>query len=136
MLRRTYQRNIIEVVELRGARASASPTPKRSPSKIVSLYDEGGFDVATLFFSRFKSVISQIPTAQQIIPPVFDRRRPANAPRPRRTTTSRKRTTFSTDLLPRNLAVQMFRALLRERGVRTGLAHVRDGQRDAQRGRR
>ncbi len=49
--------------------------------KIVALFDEGAFDVATLFFSRFNSVIAQIPTAQQIIPPVFEAAKEA---RPRR----------------------------------------------------
>ena len=40
--------------------------------KIIARFDDGEFDVCTLFFSRFHSVIAQIPTAQQIIPPVFD----------------------------------------------------------------
>src|ERR671921_500053 len=38
-------------------------------NKVVAMFGRGEFDVATLFYSRFKSVISQIPTAQQIIPP-------------------------------------------------------------------
>ena len=41
-------------------------------AKIIALFDKFEFDVCTLFFSRFRSVIAQIPTAQQIIPPVFD----------------------------------------------------------------
>ena len=40
--------------------------------KVIALFDDGEFDVCTLFFSRFRSVIAQIPTALQIIPPVFD----------------------------------------------------------------
>ena len=40
--------------------------------KIIALFDKFEFDVCTLFYSRFRSVIAQIPTAQQIIPPVFD----------------------------------------------------------------
>ena len=39
---------------------------------ILARFDAGEFDVATLFFNRFQSVISQIPTAQQIIPAVFE----------------------------------------------------------------
>ena len=36
--------------------------------KILERFENGEFDVATLFYSRFKSIIAQIPTAQQIIP--------------------------------------------------------------------
>ena len=36
---------------------------------MIALFENGEFDVCTLFFSRFKSVIAQIPTAQQLIPP-------------------------------------------------------------------
>src|SRR6202042_2564137 len=37
--------------------------------KVIALFEKGEFDVCTLFFSRFKSVIAQIPTTQQLIPP-------------------------------------------------------------------
>ena len=85
--------------------------PKAIAEKIVRLYDDGAFDVCTLFFSRFRSVIAQIPTAQQIIPPVFDGRDPA----------TRGGAVYEyepdedeilAELLPRNIAVQIFRALL------------------------
>ena len=39
---------------------------------ILARFDAGEFDVATLFFNRFQSVISQVPTAQQIIPAIFE----------------------------------------------------------------
>ncbi len=39
---------------------------------VLARFDAGEFDVATIFFNRFQSVISQIPTAQQIIPAVFE----------------------------------------------------------------
>ena len=45
---------------------------RRSPRRSSRCSTNGEFDVCTLFFSRFKSVIAQIPTAQQIIPPVFE----------------------------------------------------------------
>ena len=73
-LRRQYDR-----ADRRGDRAarvqarSASSTPRKSPPRSSTLYEQGEFDVATLFFSRFKSVIAQIPTALQIIPPVFEK---------------------------------------------------------------
>src|SRR5712691_3235344 len=71
-LRRLYERQIIEHVELRGVRTITFEQAEMIGDKIVKLYEEGAFDVCTLFFSRFKSVMAQIPTGQQIIPPVFE----------------------------------------------------------------
>src|SRR5262249_37292760 len=74
--------------------------------KIIGLFNEGAFDVATLFFSRFKSVIAQIPTGQQIIPPVFENGESASYEY------EPEEEEILTELLPRNLSVQIFRALL------------------------
>src|SRR5438552_84510 len=71
-LRRLYEKQIIEHIELRAVRTLAFEHAEDIGEKIVRLYEQGAFDVCTLFFSRFKSVIAQIPTAQQIIPPVFE----------------------------------------------------------------
>src|SRR5712691_8321728 len=71
-LRRQYERNIIEHVELRSVRTIGFVNAESIAEQITALYAKGAFDVCTLFFSRFKSVIAQIPTAQQIIPPVFE----------------------------------------------------------------
>jgi F-type H+-transporting ATPase subunit gamma len=75
--------------------------------KIVALFDEGQFDVCTLFFSRFKSVIAQIPTGQQIIPPVFEKAETSAAYE-----YEPEEEEILAELLPRNLSVQVFRALL------------------------
>jgi F-type H+-transporting ATPase subunit gamma len=72
------------------------------------LFDQGAFDVATLFFSRFKSVIAQIPTAQQIIPPVFENEEGTSASYEYEP----EEEEILAELLPRNLSVQVFRALL------------------------
>ena len=72
-LRRQYAAQIIEVIELR-VKTLGFEHADQVGNKIIELYENGEFDVATLFFSRFKSVISQIPTALQIIPPVFEAR--------------------------------------------------------------
>ena len=78
--------------------------------RITALFNEGAFDVATLFFSRFKSVISQIPTAQQIIPPVFDGKAADSAAASY--DYEPEEVDILDELLPRNIAVQVFRALL------------------------
>src|SRR6188508_1055685 len=64
-LRRLYEKQIIEHIELRAVRTLAFEHAENIGEKIVRLYEQGAFDVCTLFFSRFKSVIAQIPTAQQ-----------------------------------------------------------------------
>ena len=109
-LRRLYGRLIIETVELRGVRVLGFEQGEMIAGKIIALFDQGAFDVATLFFSRFRSVIAQVPTALQVIPPVFEKvatEGPAAAYE-----YEPEEDEILNDLLPRNLAVQVFRALL------------------------
>src|SRR5256714_15427276 len=71
-LRRQFEKQIVEYIELRGVRTIGFANGAAIADKIIELYDKGAFDLCTLFFSRFKSVIAQIPTARQIIPPLFE----------------------------------------------------------------
>lgn len=76
---------------------------------LVARYEAGEFDVATLFYSTFKSVLTQEPTAQQIIPvavPAADAAAPATPPE-----YEPGEEEILADLLPRNLAIQLFRAM-------------------------
>ncbi|HYJ43714.1 MAG TPA: F0F1 ATP synthase subunit gamma [Xanthobacteraceae bacterium] len=109
-LRRQYSQQIIEVVELRVKTLGFEHADKVG-EKILELYEKGEFDVATLFFSRFKSVMSQIPTALQVIPPVFDTK-PADDGAPAAYEYEPDELDILTELLPRNISVQVFRALL------------------------
>src|SRR5881227_4329845 len=59
-LRRTYEKQIVELIELRGVRNVGFAQAEMVADKIIKLFDAGAFDVCTLFFSRFKSVIAQI----------------------------------------------------------------------------
>src|SRR5690348_9107816 len=63
-LKRQFEKQIIETIELRGVRTLGFEHAEGIAQKIVSLFNEGAFDVCTLFYSRFRSVIAQIPTAQ------------------------------------------------------------------------
>jgi len=108
-LRRLHGKQIIETIDLRGVRTIGFEQADMIANKIVALFDQGGFDVCTLFFSRFKSVIAQIPTAQQIIPPVFERAEEAGAAA---YDYEPEESEILSELLPRNLSVQVFRALL------------------------
>jgi F-type H+-transporting ATPase subunit gamma len=109
-LRRLFGKLIIETIDLRGVRTIGFGQAEMIAKKVVALFDQGAFDVATLFFSRFKSVIAQIPTAQQIIPPLFEQAAeigPAAAYE-----YEPEEEEILAELLPRNLSVQVFRALL------------------------
>jgi F-type H+-transporting ATPase subunit gamma len=72
-LRRGYEKQIIESIDLRGVRTLGYANAQPIAKKVLERFEGGEFDVCTLFYSRFKSVISQIPTAQQLIPPEFDK---------------------------------------------------------------
>ena len=109
-LRRLYEKQIIEHIELRGVRTLAFEHAEKIGEKIVRLYEQGAFDVCTLFFSRFRSVIAQIPTAQQIIPPVFE----GDGGNDNGVVYEYEpdEDEILVELLPRNIYVQIFRALL------------------------
>ncbi len=108
-LRRQYGRQIVETIELRGIKQMGFAQAEMVAGKIVALFEQGGFDVCTLFFSRFRSVIAQVPTAQQIIPPLFEQ---AEAGVNVSYEYEPEEGDILADLLPRNLSVQVFRALL------------------------
>src|SRR6202140_428867 len=110
-LRRLYAQQIVQLVALRSVRTLRFDNAEMIAEKIVALFDKFEFDVCTLFYSRFRSVIAQIPTAQQIIPPVFE----ANAAEALGGAVYEFEPDdedILRDLLPRNLAVQVFRALI------------------------
>jgi F-type H+-transporting ATPase subunit gamma len=108
-LRRLYEKQIIELVELRSVRAIGFEHAQAIADKIVTFLEKETFDVCTLFFSRFRSVIAQIPTALQIIPPTFEA---AQANGGASYEYEPDELDILTELLPRNIAVQVFRALL------------------------
>ncbi|HKG00447.1 MAG TPA: F0F1 ATP synthase subunit gamma [Xanthobacteraceae bacterium] len=110
-LRRQYGKQIIEYIELRAVRTIGFVNAEAIAQKVVQLYESGAFDVCTLFFSRFKSVIAQIPTAQQIIPPVFEGETVGEVGGAAYEYEPEEEEILD-ELLPRNIAVQIFRALL------------------------
>jgi F-type H+-transporting ATPase subunit gamma len=111
ILRRDYASLIIERVDLREVKTIGFANADAIARKVIHLFDQGEFDVCTLFYSNFKSVISQVPTAQQIIPaaaPAESEAADGSAvyeyePEPGE---------ILSDLIPRNISVQIFRALL------------------------
>jgi len=110
-LRRTFERQIVENVELRSVRQLGFVNAEDIARKVIARFEAGEFDVCTLFYSRFKSVIAQVPTAQQIIPLVVEAPA-ANAGPATAYEYEPEEDEILNGLLPRNLAVQIFRALL------------------------
>src|SRR5271155_1467016 len=110
-LRRTFEKQIIENVELPSVRQLGFVNAEDIAKKVIARYEAGEFDVCTLFYSRFKSVISQVPTAQQIIPLVIETPA-ANAGPATSYESEPEEDEILARLLPRSLAVQIFRALL------------------------
>ncbi|WP_187968848.1 F0F1 ATP synthase subunit gamma [Aquibium microcysteis] len=112
ILRRDYAKLIIERIELRDVKQVGFVNADAIAKNITQRFAAGEFDVCTLFYSEFKSVISQIPTAQQIIP--------AKAPAAPAADSSASAIyeyepdagQILSDLIPRNISVQIFRALL------------------------
>ncbi|MFN3548439.1 MAG: F0F1 ATP synthase subunit gamma [Mesorhizobium sp.] len=112
ILRRDYANLIIERIELREVKQVGFVNADAIARNIIQRFAAGEFDVCTLFYSEFKSVISQIPTAQQIIP--------ASAPVAQATDAAASSIyeyepdagQILSDLIPRNISVQIFRALL------------------------
>ena len=109
-LKRQFERQIIETIELRGVRQIGFENAEKIGAKIIELYEKGAFDICTLFFSRYKSVIAQIPTALQVIPPVFPEKKADGAEAAYEYEPDEIE--ILAELLPRNISVQVFRALL------------------------
>ena len=111
-LRRTFEKQIVETVDLRSVRQLAFVNADDIAKKVIARFEAGEFDVCTLFYSRFKSVIAQIPTAQQIIPLVVEETAAASDGPAVAYEYEPEEDEILPRLLPRNLAVQIFRALL------------------------
>jgi F-type H+-transporting ATPase subunit gamma len=113
-LKRLYAPLIIDTIDFRGVRQLSFEHAEKVSARVRELFAQGAFDVATLFFSRFKSVISQIPTAQQLIPATI----PAEAPSQEAALNGAvyeyepDEAEILADLLPLNITVQIFKALL------------------------
>ena len=109
ILRRQFAQQIIELIDLRSVRQLGFEQGDMIAQKVLARFEAGEFDVATLFYSRFRSVIAQIPTSQQIIPAQIEMG--AGSSDAVYDYEPEEGEILAT-LLPRNLTVQIFRALL------------------------
>ena len=107
-LRRTFERHIIDFVDLRAVRTLGYGNAQPIAKNVLDRFEAGEFDVCTLFFSRFKSVMAQVPTAQQLIPPEFEK---SDEPGPTYDYEPDEGEILS-QLLPNAVAARIYRALL------------------------
>ena len=107
-LRRDYGQYMIGHVDMADVKRVGYVNAQGIAKDILSRFDGGEFDVATIFFNRFQSVISQIPTAQQIIPAKFEGEAKASSLYDYEPSEEG----ILADLLPRGVATQLFTALL------------------------
>jgi F-type H+-transporting ATPase subunit gamma len=112
ILRRSFRDNIVDYVTFREVKQLGFVQADEVAHKVLALFNAGQFDVATLFFARFQSVISQVATAQQIIPAKFETVEAATTASSALYEYEPSEQEILEDLLPRNIAVQIFRALL------------------------
>ncbi len=114
ILRRQYPELIVDTFNFREVKQVGFTQAQQVADKVLAMFAAGEFDVATLFFAKFGSVISQVPTAQQIIPAKLER--PAGEGVVESSTVPYEyepsEEAIVEDLLPRNIAVQVLRALL------------------------
>jgi ATP synthase, F1 gamma subunit len=114
ILRRQYPELIVDTFNFREVRQVGFTQAQQVAEKVLAMFAAGEFDVATLYFAKFGSVISQVPTAQQIIPAKLERQEGEGevaAPAvPYEYEPSEE--AIVEDLLPRNISVQVLRALL------------------------
>jgi F-type H+-transporting ATPase subunit gamma len=108
-LKRQYEKLIIDTIEFRAVKQISFNEADVVGRRVREMFAAGEFDVATLFYSRFKSVISQIPTAQQIVPLALPQ---TEAKADVDYDYEPDQEQLLADILPRNISVQAFRALL------------------------
>ncbi len=113
-LKRIYGGLIVETISLREVKQVGFVNAQDIGRKVLEMFDAGDFDVCTLFYAEFRSVISQVPTGQQLIPAnIADPEEEKEAAQGLATYEFEPdETEILADLLPRNITVQIFRALL------------------------
>ena len=109
-LKRDLGQYFIEHVDLSEFKSIKYVNAQAIAKAILARFDDSEYDVATIFYSKFVNVVSQIPTAQQIIPAIFDDQSSVSDKAVYDYEPDEE--TILADLLPRGVATQIFAALL------------------------
>ena len=111
-MKRDYQAHMVAHVDLSEVKKIGYDNAKDVATDLLSRFDAAEFDVATIFYSQFQSVISQIPTALQVIPASYDAPEGDAAGASADYDYEPDQDQILADLLPRGVATQIFAALL------------------------
>jgi len=116
VLRREFAAEIVDTVQGIGRRGVAYAEARGVADKITGLFEAGEFDVCTVVFNRFKTAMTQVPTAQQLIPYQPPAKKDAEdvaaaGPQPIFIFEPEEDEILA-ELLPMNVGVQVFQALL------------------------
>ena len=113
-LRRLHGTKIVDSIEGVGRRSVEFAEADEIAERVRTMFDEGEFDVCTMVYARFKSAISNEVTVQQLVPaPLPDAEEGADAGGPAAVYIYEPdEEAILEDLLPRNVSVQVYRALL------------------------
>jgi F-type H+-transporting ATPase subunit gamma len=120
-LKRDLEQNIVEFISLREVKNPGFDDAQNIAGRVVELFEAGEYDVCTIFFNAFKSVMSQVMTTQQLIPlsAAAGEEGIESVEAPERPDLGGaiyefepEETELLADLVPRNLSVQIFKALL------------------------
>lgn len=120
-IKRDFAANLIEGFEGLGRKGITFPEADAVAAKITAMFEAGEFDVCTVVYNRFQSAISQIVTRQQLIPFAVPEQAAAkdDGAKAIYEFEPSEEGILST-LLPRNLAVQLFRSLLESQASEQG----------------
>jgi len=111
-LRRLYGAYILDTIEMGHVKRLGFADAAEIGRRVLGLYAEGAFDVATICYAKFKSVMSQEPIAQRLIPAPIDAAESAKQTAGAVYDYEPDEAEILAELLPRNVSVQIFRALL------------------------
>lgn len=112
LLKRLYGQFILEAIDFRGVKSLSFAHAQTVGSRILKLFEQGQFDVCTIFFAEFKSVIQQRPRSLQLIPAEITAAETAPDLAGAIYEAEPDEGEILAELLPRNIQVQIFRALL------------------------
>ena len=119
VVRRLYPKAVLAMFDTTDVREPGFAEAEKIAAELVSLYDEGKFDVAHLFYSRFQSALAQIPTEQQIIPVPAPKAEAGNSDGAVVEYEPEEEAILA-ELLPRYLRTQLFGALLENQASEQG----------------
>jgi F-type H+-transporting ATPase subunit gamma len=113
-LRRDHASKIADTVDLAKVKKVGFSEAQEIADRVLAMFEAGEFDVAHIFYNNFKSVISQVPTVQQLIPAmvVADEANAGPDLQGAIYEFEPDEETILDQLLPRNLSMQVYRALL------------------------